>query len=534
MSGTFTYDGATPLMRVREDDWRLAQSAHLGDTGMGSLKVDDTAGTVSIIGLKTLVYTESLVGAAPVFSGYIANRTYGRDAERTEAGREITVSTVDLNARFGFLIITGVDGDRPAETVGARIAWLLASGYLDLADTGWVVYPTDDMDAADYRGQTAANVIADCATIVNFNYFARWDSGSASAGLAFFDSNTSTLLTSSSRISNVLADVDSATTFAPSENAQLTVSPEPVRSGMYVPYLRGAVYVTRPATAAAFAERDGVAPSATVDTEATATALGESQLDEAATEDETITCSILVPPANANDIQHGDRVEVKFSHFPGYEDWVWVRVTERIVSQPDSAGPNYQLELTLSSQTPAPAGVAAQAGIFFTNDDNGLIAGTGIVSFRRSGDSHPAVTGSDVDPLTGPLAYVVGAATPPFDIGGGWWNGIECLAPGTVNVHFKTTIAGVFSQSNPSTVRWQVLLNGAMVAETVDVSQTSGCFAGLCSWAPEHEVFVVLDVVAGDVITAKILTVVAPSAMSIPSGTGQNAEQLKVTGTLFP
>lgn len=540
MSQSIDYDGGTALEGVvRPATVRFVEAAHLGETGMGALTIDDVAGSISIIGLKDLVIEEGDATPVRSFTGSVADRHYRRGAVLPDVGasRETTVDIIDLNARLGFRAVTGDDGDRPAETVGERMTWVLASGYLALSDTGWVVYPETPMSAADYRGQSSGNVVSDCATTAGFNYFARWDPGSSQAGLGFFDGNTSTLLTSSKKISNVEADIDGSATFAPLDDAELTRSPEPIRSGMYVPYLRGAEYVTRPTTAAAFAERDGTAPSATVEDAAAAIALGQRLLLEASTEEDTITCTIWVEPEHKNSILAGDRLQVKFSHLPGYEGWTWVRVTQRAVSLP--AVSRYQIDLTLSGLA-ASAPTAAAAAIFFSNDDNGYVGNNATVSWRKSGDSDPGSTTSDpfmglAAPLSGALEYVEGAATPPFAGGGGWWNGIRCLAPGRLGVYFSTDISGLFQEEAPDTVRWQILLNGDVVAEYAEASQTSSCFAGICGWSPKPTVQTTIDVQPGDVITARVanFTEHFGSGRAIPNGVGQNPDCLVVSGVMY-
>lgn len=404
MTQTITYDGGTALAGVvRRSTVRFTESARLGETGMGSFTIDDQAAAYDITGLKDLIADQSLASPTRIFTGYVADRHYrrGEVLSHVAAARETTVDVVDLNARLGFLVITGDDGDRDAETVGERMTWLLASGYLDLADTGWVVYPTTPMDASDYRGQTAGNVVSDCAVAVGYNYFARW-SGSA-AGLFFDDSNTSTVLSSTSRISNVAADVDGVTTHAPFDNAELTRSPETVESGMYVPYLRGSVYRTRAATAAEFAPRDGVAPSANVEDETTATTLGDRLLLEASTEEDTITCTIAVWPANVNDIRAGDRLEVKFSHFPGYEDWTWARVVQRTVTQPTDTDTRYQIDLILSGRPGTPPTCVGAVNV---NALHGSVGGAVSLEAGTTLWAHATIPGWFGSPLDDPVSLI--------------------------------------------------------------------------------------------------------------------------------
>jgi hypothetical protein len=79
-------------------------------------------------------------------------------------------------------------------------------------------------------------------------------------------------------------------------------------------------------------------------------------LNENATEDDRIGCSIRVPAANVNDILQGQAMQVKFSHLPGYEDWTCVRVLRRTVSQPHGTDFEYDIAYELSPTVQSAAG----------------------------------------------------------------------------------------------------------------------------------------------------------------------------------
>lgn len=362
MSQTFTYGAATPtaLANVRRSGVTLVEMAESGGVGMGAMVVDDEAGTAgyasdAIVGLKWLTVDESACATERTFTGYLADRTYSRgDRFSVGTGRQIDATLVDLNASLGFRIITGTDGKRSKETVGARLTWLLGSDYLtDLViDAGYVVYPTTPlMDAVDYRGQTPLDVLGDCALAAHgYNYFVYYDTTADSPALWFDDSNTSTAFASTLKISNVAADCDGTTTFPAHQDARLARDPQRVVAGVYLPYSSGSVYETRPATATTFAWRDRAAPNANVKTAARATDIAQRFLLENSKEDDRLSVTVRLPASAVNLVRAGQRMEVKFSHLPGYASFTWCRVLKRTVTLPFEHDNFYDVALELSPQ----------------------------------------------------------------------------------------------------------------------------------------------------------------------------------------
>ncbi len=204
MVATYTYDGSD-LDNVRSDSPEFTTRAEHGEVGGGRFTIDDTAGTQVIVGQMDFVATEDDCATPETFAGFIADRVYSRQNERQAARREIDVSVVDLNAVLGFRLIDGADGNRPAEDVDTRIAWLLASDYLSglVIDNGRIASSGNGMDKADYRYQFPGDVIADCIVAAGgFDHFVA-DFGSG-AELVFRDQNASTADSSTLRISNVI------------------------------------------------------------------------------------------------------------------------------------------------------------------------------------------------------------------------------------------------------------------------------------------------------------------------------------------
>ena len=127
-------------------------------------------------------------------------------------------------------------------------------------------------------------------------------------------------------------------TFLPYEDAYLTRSAERIAYGVYLAYANGSVYVRNDTTGAQFAKVDQSAPMSNVKHASRARRVATHFLNDNDEEDDRINCSIKVPVAQVNDIRAGHRLEVKFSHLPGYEDFVWCRVMRRTVIQDEEGG----------------------------------------------------------------------------------------------------------------------------------------------------------------------------------------------------
>lgn len=358
MAQTFNYDGGS-LANVRRDSVTLTEKADHGEIGSGTVIVDDDAGTLEIVGHKSFTSRQSSCSDTRVWDGYVGSRTYRRGDRMTGgASREIELTLIDMNAQLGFPVILdnlpGAIKTRPIETVGERLTWLL-DYYLagKVADNGFVDYPSDELDEADYRGQFPSDVLRDLALKAGFNYFVYPDPTTGDASLWFKDSNTSTDYSSTLSISNVRADINLTTVFPPQQEAELERDPSEVYSNVYMPYQRGNVYRQRLATAAAFEPRTGVAPSADVKRRAKARALADAYLFRRRNEEDLVTATLRLPASKVNLVRAGQRIECKFSHFTpeGYgEDFSWFRVLEREVSHPLNDDNSYDVKLSLSPQ----------------------------------------------------------------------------------------------------------------------------------------------------------------------------------------
>lgn len=355
---------------VRLGALSLTASAQMGDIGTSQVSFDDTAGNLGHSGdqlqaFQVIDWTETACasGNRVIARTYIRERTYHSEGSLIlGAAVKIDADLADINDPAHYLVITGSDGNRPAESVGDRLTWLLGpSGYSYPDDLGLVVYPTRQMDANDYRNQTAADVFDDCAQAVGYNWFCYYRESDNDIGLWFDDPNTSTTYSSSTRISNLLSDVDSfvdtgegATKTWPAKFMRLARNPEHLASGIVIPYASSTVYRQRTATSDIYGRVDTTTADSHIKTESQAIARATRLLWESRNEDDLLETAVDLPPAHVNDIREGQRIQVKTRNMPGYTSgFSWFRVIRRTVAQEEQTQDFYTVSLTLSPQEDA-------------------------------------------------------------------------------------------------------------------------------------------------------------------------------------
>ena len=349
--------------------------AQLGAVGISSLQLDDPAANVghdgdAIGGLKQVAITESAcpVGRRRIWTGYTGDRRYARgsnDSLFMGSARRIDATLVDLNSFLSFRIFTEEGANRPAETDLERIAWLLGDSIMDdsLFDEGLVASTGGvDMDAVDYRGQRPADLLNDCSQQSGRNHFVVYNETTGHFQL-FYEFNVRPVYLSDLRVSNVFAEIDNVTTFAPRLDSELTRDPSRVAAGVLMPYAGGSVYRTADDlgldTVARFGWRDVAAPSVNVKTEAKATARADRFLTENSSEDETLTLTLDLPRAHVNDWREGEAAQVKLVHLPGFDtEYRYVRAIRRTVSQELESDEIYTVRYECTPLLGTPSGAA--------------------------------------------------------------------------------------------------------------------------------------------------------------------------------
>lgn len=349
----------------------LQESADNGNFSTCGIEVDDAAGALNLVGLKKFYVLEPDCTEPRVFSGYAAIRNIARgqnDSLRTGAARRWSVDLNDLNTIFGQRLLLSSASSRPAETDAARITWLLGNNWTpELHDNGFVNTASPvNLDAADYRGRYAGEVLNDCIGARGSTrlYFAYWDSAKNQASL-FYDDPVGSTFSSTLRLTNVFADVDNSTTF--SASGVLTRDPSQVYSTIWVPFSGGFVTATNAATATAFIPRDVAVPAPQIGKVATAQHYADLLATTENVEQDTIVVAVKLPSSKVNLVRAGQRVQIKFSHLPGYSaGYTYLRIVRRTVAQDEetTAFYNVTLELTVPRVSGVSGGVPSNTTVW--------------------------------------------------------------------------------------------------------------------------------------------------------------------------
>jgi hypothetical protein len=330
------------------------------ESGLSTIVANDPDATMTLTkwhAFRGFRFEETDCANLVVFQGNMTNRTLRRgSSERTEDARVWDIQVADFNFQMKRRVIRNADGNRPAETDIARLEWLLASDYtvnteVIVADGIFDSANPVTMTANDYRGRFPVDVVTDCMGYSGKNAFvyAKPDGGDTAAswvgGFAYFVA-TDNIYTSSIKISNLLSDVDSSTIYAGSNDATLEKNAERVFSGVYLTYSGGKVYRQLQSTIDAYGRIDASIDMPDIKTAAAATALADRYLNDYSFEEDIINVALLMPADKVNLILEGHAVQIKQTHWLGYEDYVWRRVAQRTVSQtPNPAKYLVNLEL---------------------------------------------------------------------------------------------------------------------------------------------------------------------------------------------
>ncbi|HUT76766.1 MAG TPA: hypothetical protein VM285_03715, partial [Polyangia bacterium] len=392
MTLTFTYDGAAVTHNIAPSTVSITSAAEQGEVAMSGLMIEDPDSDLSTLGHRPFIIEDDACSQPRLFTGWTTERDIGRSYEdgmhgdATARAHDLTV--VDLNALFNFRIISGTDGNRPREKYEDRMAWIIGSDYLDglIEDTGYM-FPTHDfdfyIDAADYRNQYPSAVLEDLINrhaVREMNYFAFWDPVAAAVSL-YYDEIDSATNDSTLRISNVLADIDSTTTFAPDPGARLGVTPTETYSEVVINYARGTkrLFRSRESTATKYIRRGTTIDRPYTTDPAKASEFAEAFLDHHANERDRITVTIQVPAAKVGLVYAGQRMDVKFSHLDGYTSFTSMRVVRMTTTPVDDLARYYLLALELlAPRTATSSGGCVPTLVqsaFEGNSGNGILTG---------------------------------------------------------------------------------------------------------------------------------------------------------------
>lgn len=362
MTLSYTYDGAALAHDVAPTSLNLTQGAEGADPSYGGLLVEDPDADLELRGHRPFIVEESACSQPRLFTGWTTERGIGRAVEEGlfvgPDARAHDLTLIDLNALFSFRTISGSDGNRPEETIDARLAWILGSDYLaGLIESGYLLSSSIVMDAADYREQYPAAVLDDVASFWSGAaiYFAYWDTAASVAAL-WFGRIDDAISDSTLRISNDPTDIDSTVTFAPDPAASLSVTPTETYSEVTVKYgssLEARLFRSRPSTATKYIRRGTSIDRPRTGKRTTASTQAENFLDAHANEQDRITVTIILPAASVGLITAGQRMDVKFTHLTSYVTFTSMRVVRTNIRPTDDLARFYSMELELLAPRPA-------------------------------------------------------------------------------------------------------------------------------------------------------------------------------------
>ena len=513
---------------VPTGDTAVSSMADEGQAGMSTLPIDDRDLNLTMrghrliwAGVDGITSTGSNAAGEIVWAGYTRDREIVRGDAPLE--RELSVQLVDGNSLLDREAFTDTGAMRSAETDVERMTWLLSTDEMDgIEDT--VHFSTAspvDMSEADYRKQKPSDVIRDCMDQSGKNCWIGYVANASNSGPRFFiwyGHDDLTTWDSGIRLTNDLADVDSSTTFAVAYDTTVKYDPERVVSKVIVEYDGGWVEVERAATATRFAARTGVLQAPNIRSRTVATARGRRFLRQVASEEITVTTSIIVTPAQANIIREGQLVELKLTHVSDFTSYTSMRVLNRTFREvePDV----YEIAMELTPPSSDTAGGGAVYGILW-QPHNGWLADYNHIVWYGDGDAADHPPGYPDRPTTGLIAPTINSSLPNGRDHVGW----TINGTGTVNVNFTASWVGVAYGSH--TVIWEIKKNGATVASATKAISVGG----LTGYVDINTVSVNnLAVTNGDELTAHVSASPGPFFFTVPAGVGDFDHQFEISG----
>lgn len=335
---------------IRWDSYSFTECANNTEVGIGGVDILDESSALSIPALKAGQFDEPQAGLSNkrVWTGFTHERSTTRGVQKVAGVREWGVELTDLNVLFSDFVLTAADSaDRGIETDYARMVWLLTTVFGTSGSVSSGVVPNSNtvtMEATDYRGRKPADVASECLEASGKLCFI-YDYGAGRK--LYYDVATGTSLTSTAKISDVAADIDSSTTWAPYSPPTVKRSPDRIYSKIHLTYNGGTVTVSNATTASNYRPREASVLDASINDATLATAKANSLLTGASTELLQVeNIAIAVPAANVNDVRAGQRMQIKLTRH-GISSFTYYRVTRRTVTPLNDV--SYLLSLTLAS-----------------------------------------------------------------------------------------------------------------------------------------------------------------------------------------
>lgn len=515
----------TDRVRLVDDDDEAPNATSMLEDGAGGtwdLIIDDPDGDLVLDSGFTYRCREGLsVSSDPyLFSGSFSTLRVIRGPYRTGVSRQWRCSVMDPNRALNLYIFRPEeDANRPAETAGARLQWLYTTTtFANFDDTRYAdTSDTTPMGASDYRKSTPFQVLDDMAQQSGYDYGVRF-SGDVEQYAVVYQPGSSTLLTSAIRLSNDLDDCDLVTTFPYSLDTELEIDDSRIASGGVVSGDGIDSWFYNSATAVEWARRDLAMSAPYTKDPAKLKARANRYAATLNRPDHRITGTVILPARLASQFKAYHRVQFKGTHMPGYEDFVWVRVTTS-GHEPMGSEDDYAIRFELVPPNIPPPAPPVFAILYGAHGPYG--ASYSEVWWESDGDN--PMVGAPIRPLGG-LVEVWEPGSPP--LARDYIRGFNILGTGTIDATLSITALGVACSAQ--TITFAILLNGAVVASQVSNFPDTGGFCG--AWSDGKAVSVSgLAVVPGDKLTAAVIAVPG-FGFVVPGGTGGAGETFEITG----
>jgi len=472
----------------------LTENAEELTVGSSTMVLDDPLGDWNIAGHAYVRVTETEADDTIVWAGFATIREISRgEYGPTEAARQWALTLDDVNTVIARRILTDSEWNRPAETDVERIQALFDADFLGPDDSFFSTDSPVDLDAADCRGMTVYDVVNDCMQQSGKNSYQQdIEDGTPPdpygsdgyTGTTWYDFAASEARSSDLQISNYLDDITAqvgdfsppgpAQTWEASLDTKCRRDPTRIYWKIVGNYDGGQVIRTRLATAAQFAARETTASWPLVKTAAQAAARADRMLLDISTEEDVITTTILVHPDHINDARAGHRIQARFSHLPGYEDWTWMRILNRTAKLVTPRV--WAITYTLSPGSIAtPSGTCATALGGASSYDSGRITTSG-ADWHTPASQVVTLAPSDASVLIAVMGFIENSFQPgPFVSTDSPW---VILGPGTENLHVaaykpNTTSGGTLTANyTGGDIRYQALVAVAIATDAVAPVQT--------------------------------------------------------------
>lgn len=335
-------------VRVPDSNHRsfsFTESAEKGTVGNGGFQIDDPSSATTVPALKACVATESAcIGATRLFSGYIADRSAARGPGLlTQNDRQWDINVVDSNTRLSDTVIQS--GKRPAETTAARLAWL--EGLMGYADHGLIEAGTTSLQAEDFTGRYAIDVLDGMSNITGNNFWLYVDQASGDLSLAYLDPLGTTGTNTSVKLTTDAAHLGVSGYFNVRRSAKYRVDPGRVYCGIYLEWSKGTTYRHNSTTHTQYRHRDVVVSAPQITTLAAANTQADAYLARVKDEEQRWLSveAEAVPASQVNTILPGQRIWCIVATNGGTAKYM--RVMRRTVSSRIDGLYDLELELAI-------------------------------------------------------------------------------------------------------------------------------------------------------------------------------------------